>query len=166
MDNLYDSILTFWFPDDDYHSWWFIPKNNFDKIIYDNYYQIMLDKFNNFNIKDYENCNIKKIITDIIILDQFSRNINRIIGNLNIIEYTKKAYQLSKLWIDQKYYLLENIKYTVFAFLPIRHLRDITEISNILLILDTIQKLNPNIVNNKIYQKFKFFSEKSLCKVK
>lgn len=51
----------------------------------------------------------EEIISDIILLDQFSRNINRIIRNLDLIEYTNKAIQLSNEWIEKK--ILFNMSY-------------------------------------------------------
>jgi uncharacterized protein (DUF924 family) len=156
------SIINFWFPDDEYHSWWFIPKNNLDQIIYDKYYQQMVDTFDNFNIDDYLNCSTNKIISDIIILDQFSRNINRIVNNLNIYDYTTKAHLLSKIWIDKKYYLTAPIKYTVFALLPIRHIGDKNQIENMIGFLDEIKKNYPDINSNKIFQKFYFHSKRAL----
>ncbi len=160
--HIQNSIINFWFPDDNYHNWWFIPKNNLDQIIHDTYYQQMINTFDNFNINDYTDCSINKIISDIIILDQFSRNINRIVKNLDINQFTIKAHMLSKIWIDKKYYLTESIKFTVFALLPIRHIGDKNQIENMIGILDEIKNINPTVESNKIFQKFYFHSKRSL----
>jgi uncharacterized protein (DUF924 family) len=159
-------ILTYWFPNNDYNSWWF--NSSHDNDIYNKYYNIMLEKFKTFNINNYNINNPEEIITDIIILDQFSRNINRITNNINILDYTIKANQLSQLWIKYKIYLEVPIRWTVFAFLPIRHLKDINENKKLLIYLNEIIEKDNNIVNNKIYQKFKYHTEqhiKKLCPI-
>jgi len=118
----------------------------------------MLNTFNNFNIKNYSILSPEEIISDIILLDQFSRNINRIIRNLDLIEYTNKAIQLSNKWIEKKYYLTCHIKWTVFAFLPIRHSKNKKQINRIIKLLEEIQSNNDLIAHDKIYQKFKLYT--------
>jgi len=161
----YLEILDFWFPDDNYHSWWFNNKKkdiNIDRLIYDKFYNKLIEF--NFDILDnIDSTTLTKefIISSIILLDQFSRNINRITNNLDIYYYTKKAHILTKIWIDRKYYLILPVKYTVFAFLPIRHLKDKNDIKNMIMLLDEIKLFNPQIEFNEIYKKFYFNSIKS-----
>ena len=156
-------ILTYWFPNEDYNSWWFNSSHDIE--IYNKYYNIMLNKFEMFNINNYDINYPENIITDIIILDQFSRNINRITNNINILDYTIKAKQLSELWINSKIYLTVPIRWTVFAFLPIRHLKDINENNKLLIYLDELLERNHELINNKIYQKFKYHTEQHIKKI-
>jgi len=160
--DIYDEILTFWFPDDEYHKWWVISNKKLDQKIFNNYYKLLIDTYENFNIDNYKEDNFKKILIDIIILDQFSRNINRILNNINIFEFTKKALLLSYIWIDRKYYLIYNFKYSAFAFLPIRHQFNYTLLLDLLKLLNDIEQDNKH---NKIFIKFKFHTQKSLLKL-
>ncbi len=166
--NKYDlSLLNFWFPDDKYHIWWFKSNEQLDNQIYYTYYEQMLTLFKNFSIENYQNLskqiNPNQIIHDIILLDQFSRNINRIVNDLDIRAYTEKACMLSNLWIDKKYYLSEPINYTVFAFLPIRHANNYQLIKNISdNIFNEMIESNNTLLSNEIFKKFKFHTEKSL----
>jgi uncharacterized protein (DUF924 family) len=161
-----NTILNFWFPDENYHTWWFKPNNSLDNKININFYYLMKLQFDSFDIKKYQNESSEQIITRILLLDQFSRNINRVILGLNLNEYTSRAFELSKLWINKKYYLTEPINYTVFALLPIRHYANQTNnnqlVELLIDILDKIEHYKPTIKKNKCFQKFKFFTIKSL----
>lgn len=158
-------ILNFWFPNNNYNIWWFKSNEILDKKIYDNYFTIMIDTFINHNTSKYIDANPESIVESIILLDQFSRNINRITNNLDVKEYTKKARELSQIWIDKKYYLTEPILHTVFAFLPIRHLNDVEQMKHLIKILEemesNIDSLKSNkvfdtkIISNKVFDKFK-----------
>jgi len=152
----FSHLLNFWFPDDEYHRWWFKSTPALDLKIFNIYHIQMSDTFNNFNVENYSKSTPEEIIRDIIILDQFSRNINRIVQNLDIIQYTNKAIELSNEWIKRKYYLTCPIKWTVFAFLPIRHSKNKEQINRLVGILEQVEKSNNLILLNKIYQKFKF----------
>jgi uncharacterized protein (DUF924 family) len=146
-----DTVLTFWFPNDNYNLWWFKSNKDIDKQIYDIYYDLMVKTFNDFNIDNYFDNSPDKLITAIILLDQFSRNINRII-NIDVKEYTQKAYQLSQIWIDKQYYLNQLINKTVFALLPMRHIGKQNDLINIISILNQIENNNSK---NEIFNKFK-----------
>ena len=153
-----DTVLTFWFPNDDYNLWWFKSNEEIDKQIYDIYFNLMVKTFNDFNIENYIDKSPEELITTIILLDQFSRNINRII-NLNVKEYTEKAYQLSEIWIDKQYYLNQPINKTVFALLPMRHIGKQNDLINIISILNQIENLNSK---NEIFIKFKLHTIRQL----
>jgi uncharacterized protein (DUF924 family) len=152
------TLLQFWFPDNNYHIWWFKSTNEFDKKIYNEYYNLYTDTFINYNIKNYSNS--KKIINDIIILDQLSRNMKRINNEINIEKSTEYAVQLSEMWINNKLYLTEPIKYTVFALLPIRHYYKGMKNKYLLILLDEILVINPSIKNDNIFKKFYFHTSK------
>ena len=111
----------------------------------------MKKQFDSFNIKDYQNEKPEQLITRILLLDQFSRNINRIISNLDLVKYTLKAFELSILWISKKYYLTEPINYTVFALLPIRHYANLTnnkQLIELLKIINVFKSLNSLHIKN------------------
>ena len=99
-----------------------------------------------------------EIVANIILLDQFSRNINRI-TNINVEEYTQKAYQLSQIWIDKQYYLNQQINKTVFALLPMRHIGKQNDLINIISILNQIENVNSK---NEIFNKFKLHTIRQL----
>ena len=145
-----NNILAFWFPNNSYQKWWFKSDNNLDQTIYDNFYN---DMINSYHITDYTNYNPINIITDVILLDQMSRNINRIIP-VNIIDYNIKAVNLANIWINNKLYLTEPIEYTVFILLALRHY-NINNANMILNILDIIETNDINIKDNIIFSKFK-----------
>lgn len=153
-----DTVLTFWFPNNNYNIWWFKSNEILDKQIYDIYYDLMVKTFNDFNINNYFDKSSDELIATIILLDQFSRNINRII-NINIKEYTQKAYQLSQIWINRQYYLNQPINKTVFALLPMRHIGKQNDLINIISILNQIENNNSK---NEIFNKFKLHTIRQL----
>jgi len=153
-----DTVLTFWFPNNNYNIWWFKSNEILDKQIYDIYYDLMVKTFNDFNIENYVDKSPDELIATIILLDQFSRNINRII-NIDVKEYTQKAYQLSQIWIDKQYYLNQSINKTVFALLPMRHIGKQNDLINIISILNQIENNNSK---NEIFNKFKLHTIRQL----
>ena len=165
--DLINHLLYFWFPDDEYHGWWFKSTPELDQKIFNLYYIQMSDTFNNFKMENYFNSTPEEIIRDIIILDQFSRNMNRIVQTMDIIQYTNKAIELSNEWIKRNYHLTCPIKWTVFAFLPIRHSKNKEQIKRLVELLEQIEKSNNLILSNKIYQKFKLHTirQKELIEV-
>ena len=146
-------ILNFWFPNSLYQKWWFIGNQQLDQKITEKYYIQMKSLFDNFQIDNYIYATVDKIIADIILLDQFSRNISRVINEINITAYTEKAELLSNIWLERKYFLTEPITYTVFALLPIRHCKNKIKIRNLLQVLDEIKNISNN-ESNPIYIKF------------
>ena len=152
------TLLQYWFPDNNYHMWWFKSTYEQDKQIYDEYYNLYVDTFYNFNINNYDNTD--QIINDIIVLDQLSRNMSRINNNIDIDKSTRYAVQLSELWINNKLYLFEPIKYTAFALLPMRHYYKGIKNKYLLTLLDEILIINPNIKNDPIFKKFYFHTLK------
>jgi uncharacterized protein (DUF924 family) len=153
-----DTVLTFWFPNNNYNIWWFKSNEILDKQIYDIYYDLMVKTFNDFNINNYFDKSPDELIATIILLDQFSRNINRII-NIDVKEYTQKAYQLSQIWINKQYYLNQPINKTVFALLPMRHIGKQNDLINIISILNQIENNNSK---NEIFNKFKLHTIRQL----
>lgn len=157
METFYDpiEILKFWFGNHEYKKWWFISNSQLDQEIANKYYEQMRTLYDNWSIENYSNVPSNRIISDIILLDQFSRNIARVKppGTIEIIHYTKKAEALSEIWINQQFYMTEPISHTVFAFLPIRHSKDKIAIGKLIPILDTIKTIGNNN-SNPIFIKF------------
>jgi len=150
-----DEILQFWFPNEQYQKSWFIGNTQLDQEITNKYHWQMVRLFENFNVENYSSASANKIISDIILLDQFSRNISRVKTNLEnqIPDYTQKAIELSKIWLKNKYYLTEPVAHTVFALMPIRHSKDKISISKLMPVLEEIKTINKND-SNPIFIKF------------
>ena len=121
--------------------------------LYDHILELTDDKLNKLTSD--------QLIVYIIILDQFSRNINRVndnIDNIQIKEMTNLAITLSHLWINKKLYLQEHINKTVFALMPLRHSY---KLYNYKIIINVLSQINDK--DNEIYIKFK---NNTLCKYK
>lgn len=153
-----EEILCFWFPNEEYNTFWFKQETNFDitiKIKYNNLMLFIYDKIKDFSIELYDEFNQNELVAIIILLDQFSRNINRI--NISVMsidkplpirEFTEEAAKLSKYIIEKKYYLTLPINLLVFALMPLRHLNNLTDYILLLKILDEID-YKKNILFNK-----------------
>jgi uncharacterized protein (DUF924 family) len=92
-----NSILNFWFPNDNYNTFWF--DKSVDEVIYKNYFHLLHDTYNATVEKDFEFC-YEELLALIILFDQFSRNINRIV-NINVTDFTYEARRLSLQVPDQ-----------------------------------------------------------------
>lgn len=149
-----NEILEFWFPNESYNNFWFKSTNELDNLIYQKYYPELKNKMDNFNIDFYNDITSDDLLIDIILLDQFSRNINRII-EIDIKTCTVYAIKLSQIWIDKSYYLTKPINYTVFALMPLRHSFEPEKLQNLILILESLENKKIGI-NNIVFQKFKF----------
>jgi uncharacterized protein (DUF924 family) len=91
----------------------------------------------------------EELLALIILLDQFSRNINRII-NLNITNFTIEAKKLSMICISQKNIYNKKMNHVCFILMPLRHLNKLNDYN---FIIDILDKIEDN--NNEIYIKFK-----------
>ena len=156
--DIINEIFTFWFPNDNYNNFWFDKNLDFDSTIKAKYFYLLKNIF--VEIKNYDlfGMNSDELIAIIIVLDQFSRNIERTISDNerdllsfeNIHEMTEEANRLSKHWINRKYYLNEPINKIVFALMPLRHLNKVHDYNIIVQILDEIKyKFNDTILYNK-----------------
>ena len=150
-----DSILDFWFPDNNYQKWWFKSTDELDKKIYDTYYDLMYNQYNNFIESDYDYAEPSVLISTIILFDQFSRNMSRINNTIDVNEFTRKARQLTNIWLKRELYKTEPIKYTVFAYMPIRHMKQVNEIKNLVILLERMEVLDSNLKTDTIFNKFK-----------
>jgi uncharacterized protein (DUF924 family) len=161
-----DKILDFWFPDDNYQKWWFKSTPELDNKIYNIYFELFQEVVNNFDMIDYNDETPKNIISTIILLDQFSRNMVRINKKINVKESTDMARELSSIWINKFYYLKEPIYYTIFAFMPIRHQRNLEDIKNLIVILEYIECNDNKLSSNIIFSKFRDHTIRNLIALK
>ena len=153
-----NEIFTFWFPNDNYNNFWFDKNLDFDSTIKSKYFTLLKHIF--LQIKNYDlfGMTSDELIAIIIILDQFSRNIERtiiesesdLLSSQIIHEMTEEAKRLSNYWISRKYYLTESINKIVFALMPLRHLNKIHDYKIIIQILEEIKdKYSSTILYNK-----------------
>ena len=151
-----NDILNYWFPNQLYNKFWFATDEQVDNYINTEYYKIMVKLFEDLS-KDNDDAldklTTKQLISYIIILDQFSRNIARVNTNVDsnvITNMTEVASKLSYIWINKKLYLQENINKTVFALMPLRHSYKLHDYKVILEVLEEVKDKE-----NEIYKKFK-----------
>ena len=155
-----NEIFTFWFPNDNYNNFWFDKNLDFDSTIKTKYFTLLQNVFTEIKNYDLFGMTSDELIAIIIILDQFSRNIERTITDNDrdllsfetIHEMTEEANRLSKFWISRKYYLTESINKIVFALMPLRHLNKVHDYNIIIQILDEIKNKFSHTI---IYSKFK-----------
>jgi uncharacterized protein (DUF924 family) len=149
-----NSILNFWFPNDDYNNFWF--DKSVDEKIYKEYYHLLFNTYNTIVDRDDLEFSYEENLALIILFDQFSRNINRIV-NINVSEMTYEARKLSLISIKNKYYLNKKMNHICFMLMPLRHLNKLTDYYLILEILREIEE-----PNNFIFNKFKNQTMKKL----
>ena len=155
-DTTVDNILNYWFPNQLYNKFWFATDPLIDNYINGTYYDLMVKLFE--YLKNQSNDSLdkltnKQLISCIIVLDQFSRNIARVNENFNsnlISDMTLVASKLSYLWINKKNYLTEPINKTVFALMPLRHSYILHDYKVILEVLEEVKDKE-----TEIYKKFK-----------
>jgi len=163
-----DSILDFWFPDNNYQKWWFKSTPEIDRKIYDTYYDLMYKQYNNFNEPDYNYADPSVLISTIILFDQFSRNMSRInMGKtpIDVDSFTKMSKKLTNIWLKRSLYKSEPIKYTVFAYMPIRHMKKEDEIENLVILLDRMEIQDNNLKTDTIFNKFKSTTIRNLYNI-
>jgi uncharacterized protein (DUF924 family) len=145
-ENEINSILNFWFPNDNYNTFWF--DKSVDEVIYKSYFHLLHECYNVSVEKDFDFC-YEEILALIILFDQFSRNINRIV-NINVIDFTYEARRLSLHCVKSKYYLNKKMNHICFMLMPLRHLN---KLNDYYLLLDILKEIeNPNDI---IFNKFK-----------
>ena len=123
-ENEISSILNFWFPNDSYNAFWF--DKSVDEKIYKEYYHLLFNTYNTILDRDDLEFSYEENLALIILFDQFSRNINRII-TINVSEMTNEARKLSLICIKNKYYLNKKMNHICFMLMPLRHLNKLTD---------------------------------------
>jgi uncharacterized protein (DUF924 family) len=139
-------IIDYWFcsEPDEFKKWWFQINMSKDKEIYELFYNQLI----NFEIN--KNPEPRNLVNQILLLDQVSRNINRII-TINVDNYTVTAEDLSNIYINNKLYLSQPFGYTAFVLLPFRHNKNI---SMVLRTKEILEQIKDKYKNNVLYNKF------------
>jgi uncharacterized protein (DUF924 family) len=149
-------IITYWFgSNNDWNAWWFKSSSSIDNEINTQFYTRMLQTHNDFDIDNYITATAELLIESIILLDQISRNIQRIQKNIPIDIYTNQAAELSILWINRNLHLDCEISWTVFALLPLRHTHHPDHFDKLLRAITEIEQHRPNLTIGVFFQKFK-----------
>jgi uncharacterized protein (DUF924 family) len=159
-----DNILNFWFfeSNDKFNKMWFQKNIVFDKLIYDNYYNILIDFYEKYKFNDHFRfvADKNQLLASIILLDQFSRNMSRIDSSLTtekINDMTSLARMLTFQWLNLELHKCSSINHCVFALMPLRHLNNISDYKLILAVMKNIDDKE-----NDTYKKFIFHTEKRL----
>ena len=155
-----NEILQFWFPNKYYNKFWFDKNSDFDitiKVKYNDLIIFVFKTLKNMSIdSDFNLYTSNELVAMIILLDQFSRNIERTnqfewkINTPNVHDCTETAEKISKYWISRKYYLSTPLNMTVFALMPLRHLNKIHDYN---IIMDILEEIKDE--SNELYNKFK-----------
>ena len=136
-------IKEYWFPNENYQYFWFSKDKDLEIYKKFNY---LLEDYKDKELKTYD-----EFLETIILLDQFSRNINRI-KKIDIEYFHKKAYIIAEEFIKKyKTKLYENINHFVFVLLVFRHNNTIEDYDYVFKHLDILQYFYKD---NKIYKKF------------
>lgn len=138
-----DDVLNYWFPNLSFQKWWFNKDINRDNEIYDKftslYINVINDKFNDWMNKP-NGC-----MALIIVLDQFSRHIDRVDNKIDITKSTLLASKITKHFIN-KYENKIPIYQLPFLLMPLRHTLDMTDMN---LLIDQINKYELYWSNDK-----------------
>lgn len=143
------TIIPYWFPNDNYQEFWF--DGTPDEYIRMNYSELLMKEENG----EFDNLNNnEELLSRIILLDQFTRNIYR---NTNkIYKNDTKALNLAnKLLKKDKEFKLSH---RIFILMPLRHSKN----SDLLdIILEKIEEYFIEFPDNKLLNKFKLATLKS-----
>jgi uncharacterized protein (DUF924 family) len=143
-----DSIITFWFPNNKFNKFWF--DKTIDIKIYNEFYNLLIETYSKITtFEKLETLEYEELLALIILLDQFSRNINRII-NIDVINFTIEAKKLSIICINKNYILNNKIEHICFILMPLRHLNKLNDYYTIIELLNNVKDNN-----NEIFNKFK-----------
>ncbi len=109
--------IDWWFPNRKYQRFWFHPSVEQDKEIYEAYIDFVLNP--EFKQNDCQ----RKILSNILIYDQFSRQCKRISDKIRVEDCDKIALKYTKLYIDRNFHADTSIEVEkrLFALLPLRH---------------------------------------------
>ena len=145
--NMLNSVLSFWFPTEDYQNFWF-DKSKDDEIsqtFTDILGQVKID----FDRLEDITTTYDDKLAAIIVLDQFSRSIYRKDLSYNFLYETNLAYQLAQDIIKNGADTSYPISYRLFILLPYRHLAVINNNSKLIDIV--IEKLDDYERNSNEY---------------
>ena len=143
-----DNIIKFWFPNDKWQKWWFSLNEEIDRDIFNNY-RNLLEEVNGWVLtKNRDDYSYEELLSIIILLDQFSRNMSRIDPTINKDYYTTLALILTEEWLKRGYHKLKPFMYTGFALLPLRHTRALERVYLI------IEELKEEFKDDLFFKKF------------
>lgn len=146
-----NTIIPYWFPDDSYQEFWF--DGSPDEYIKLNYSKLLQREENGEFDELISNDNI---LSRIILLDQFTRNIYR---NTNkIYKNDSKAFNLANKIIKDNKDKDFKLNHRIFILMPYRHSKN----SDLLdIVLNKIEEYESEFPNNKLLNKFKMATLKS-----
>ena len=152
-------VLTFWFPDDKFQSFWF------DKSVDDyitNNFSSLLNKYEKkkFNTLILSSLDDNKLLEIIIVLDQFSRNIYR---KNNFKRNDDKALKIAKYFFENREWRNKQFQHLVFYLMPLRH-------SNVeddcMLVYGLLNEIDTNNLSENQKFLFKKFYAKTMKQLK
>lgn len=147
------SILSFWFPSNDYQSFWFDGSK--DDEILEKYKEALTYCKNGDNVITNDTTNDEKLAS-IIVLDQFSRSIHRNNDTYSFMEDTEIAHKLSYSMIvegaDEGY----PISRRLFILMPYRHLAVLTNNSDLLdVVISKLDEYEKECGSSSLIQRFR-----------
>ncbi len=120
------SILSFWFPSNEYQSFWFDGSK--DDEIREKYKDVLTYCKN----EDIARTTYDEKLASIIVLDQFSRSIYRNIETYSFLEDTGLAHKLASSMIEDGVDDRYPMSHRLFILMPYRHLAVLTNNSELL----------------------------------
>jgi uncharacterized protein (DUF924 family) len=153
--NDYSTILDYWFPNEQsiFMKFWFSSKS--DQYIKTNFINQLVELEQDYDL-NYSNPD--ELLSKIIVLDQFSRNIYR--GTKNIIKNDEKALKLAKLYFENNFQKNHPLNKVIFALMPFRHSECLKDQ------LFVLEKLIELEEDSDLYNKFSYASAKSYMTIK
>jgi len=147
----YNEILKYWFPNDEFNTFWFSAKRETDDYIKENFHDYFLDTMNEEPIV-FKNSD--ELLAKIIVLDQFTRHIHR--GSGRVYQNDSKALKLAEKYFELNYHKEHTINKVIFALMPFRHSENI---NNQRFVLDNLKTLEPDSKqsseqDSEIYRRF------------
>lgn len=159
MDNM-QSILAYWFPDDNYKDFWFDGSK--DREIYEKFGQLLedieiiiqKDIINETYVGDMLKTNDGKLGL-IILLDQMTRNISRFTERVDYTRNDNYALHIARDMIDNNIDLEYSINKRIFILMPFRHQKKEPMLR---IVFNIIQLYESKLIDNKekiILERFK-----------
>jgi len=141
-----DSILPFWFPNNNFNKFWF-DKSKDDVII--KKYKTILE---NAKIENIPKLSDNMILSYIILFDQLNRNIFRN-NKSKIKKYDKFALELTEYFFENRNWYHIQVNYLIFFLMPYRHTFQINKYEKIFSILDIYYQKNKETLETDNKQK-------------
>lgn len=165
-------IVDFWFPNDEFQSFWF--SSEYDTIIREKYEKITNDiiamMIDDLLALTIDGCSFsqKTFLGIVICLDQFVRNLNRIVIGVNdrsIYKITDNKCISLITFISDTVGFNYPINQRIFILLPYRHQRTTRNLNFVMNQIDIMKNEASNETENKIIAKFKIATLKDYTNV-